>query len=397
MINLDSLINDYGFPKVLIDYQNQFKKLIFNFDEVIYMNQNYEVFIDETLQSGNPITIWQDCIERWKTKTTNDEISALGFFSYDFKKILYPNYPFKNFDDNTIPLFWFGKPSEVIHLDNCQYNYKKNLMHIDKSLEKIDEYDNTIKKIKSYLYDGEVYQINYTQPLTFDFNQNPFDLYMQIRQKANPEYGFYLDINDNQFLSFSPEKFFIKKNHLISSYPIKGTIKRINNIQQDLEQIKLLSNSKKDKAEHLMIVDLLRNDIGKISKFGTVNVNDLFKIKTFETIHHMESEIQGVICSDKKEIDIIKALFPGGSITGAPKYRAIQIIDELENYNRGIYTGCLGTISANGDMDFNICIRTMTINNNKAIYPVGGGIVWDSNSELEYNEAKEKANILSDF
>ena len=111
----------------------------------------------------------------------------------------------------------------------------------------------------------------------------------------------------------------------------------------------------------------------------------------------MESEVQGVICSDKKEIDIIKGLFPGGSITGAPKYRAIQIIDELENYNRGIYTGCLGTISANGDMDFNICIRTMTINNNKATYPVGGGIVWDSNSELEYNEAKEKANILSDF
>ena len=396
MVNLDSLINNYGFPKVLIDYQNQTKKVVFNFDEVIYMDQNQNVFINDKIQSGDPMIIWQDCIDQWKLETTNNEISALGFFSYDFKNILYPNHRFKKHDD-IIPLFWFGKPSNVISMDNCQYNYQKQLMNIDKSLQKLHDYNGKIEKIKSYLYDGDVYQINYTQPLIFDFNQNPFDLYMQIRQKANPVYGFYLDIADSQFLSFSPEKFFVKKTNLISSYPIKGTIKRVNNTQKDLEQIKLLSNSKKDKAEHLMIVDLLRNDIGKISKFGTVNVNDLFKIKTFETIHHMESEIQGVAYSNIKEIDIFKALFPGGSITGAPKYRAIQIIDELESYNRGIYTGCLGTISPNGDMDFNVCIRTMTINNNKAVYPVGGGIVWDSNSELEYNEAKEKANILDDF
>ena len=143
-----------------------------------------------------------------------------------------------------------------------------------------------------------------------------------------------------------------------------------------------------------MIVDLLRNDIGKIAKFNSVKVKDLFNIKTFKTIHHMEAEIMGESSGEITESDIIKALFPGGSITGAPKYRATQIIDELEDYNRGIYTGCLGTIMGNGDMDFNICIRTATLNDNTATYPVGGGIVWDATSESEYNEAQEKANIL---
>ena len=123
-------------------------------------------------------------------------------------------------------------------------------------------------------------------------------------------------------------------------------------------------------------------------------VNDLFSIKTFETIHHMETEIQGELQSSTNEIDIIKSLFPGGSITGAPKYRAVQIIDELEDYNRSLYTGCIGYIQGNGDMDFNICIRTMSIDNNVASYPVGGGIVWDSNAKNENAEAREKANIL---
>ena len=157
---------------------------------------------------------------------------------------------------------------------------------------------------------------------------------------------------------------------------------------------KKLKESIKDKAEHLMIVDLLRNDIGKISKFGTIKVNGLFSVKTFKTIHHMETEIKGELKESTSEANIIKALFPGGSITGAPKKRAVEIIDNIENYSRGIYTGCIGSINGNGDMDFNICIRTMIVENNHAEYSVGGGIVWDSKSKLEYLEAKEKANIL---
>ena len=395
MIDLFSLIKKHGQPRAILDYQNQPKKIIFNFDEIIYMNQNYEIFINNKQQSGNALEIWQDCIQTWKKNSKKNEISAIGFFSYDFKDILYPNYNFKKNSNKTTPLFWFAKPSEVLKLDNYIYPNKNEKLSLKNGLGEIEKFEKVITKIKKYLYNGDVYQINYTQPLELSTNKNSLDLYMQIKNKANPEYGFYLDINKTQFLSFSPEKFFTKTDKIISSYPIKGTIKRIEDFKKDKKQIESLSKSEKDKAEHLMIVDLLRNDLGKISKFGTVKVTNLFKIKTFETIHHMESKIQGTLDSNIRECDIIDALFPGGSITGAPKYKSIQLIDKLEKYNRGLYTGCIGTVLKNGDMDFNICIRTMTVHNNIATYPVGGGVVWDSTAKNEYNEANEKANILN--
>jgi anthranilate/para-aminobenzoate synthase component I len=158
-----------------------------------------------------------------------------------------------------------------------------------------------------------------------------------------------------------------------------------------------LHKSEKDRAEHLMIVDLLRNDIGKICNYGSVNVEDLYKIYSFETVHQMVSRVYGTLQNSISETDIIKALFPGGSITGAPKERSMEIIDTLEGYQRGIYTGSLGYIKNNGDMDFNIAIRTMTVQNGSGTYPVGGGIVWDSDSLEEWQEAHQKSEILSSF
>ena len=395
MTNLKAIINKYGRPKAIIDYATKPKKIIFGFDEVMYMNLDHNIFLNNKKISGDCLNIWQTTIEKWKNSTINNDIAALGFFSYDFKNILYPNYKFNHQENESTPYFWFGKPNKIIELDNYHYDYNNQSINFKNRLQDIDNFEQAIKQIKTYLYNGDVYQINYTQPITFSYNQNPLDLYMQIKERAKPKYGFYLDIDYSQFLSFTPEKFLIKTNDKIESYPIKGTIKRFDDKRKDLEQIERLSESEKDRAEHLMIVDLLRNDIGKISEFGSVNVENLFGIKTFETIHHMESKITGIGSENITEIEVIKALFPGGSITGAPKYRAIQIIDELENYNRGLYTGCLGTIHNNGDMDFNMCIRTITINNNIATYPVGGGIVWDSTVENEYIEAKEKANILN--
>ena len=394
MDDLADIIKDYGKPKVIIDYpinQNG-KKLIFSFLETIYLDCNLNLFINNKKINGNPLDIWQDYINKWKSKTKENDIAALGFFSYDFKNLLYSDYKFRKNSNTKTPYFWFGKPQKIIDIDNYKYNFNPQNLRLKKDLDKLEDFKNKIKEIKKYLYSGDVYQINYTQPLTFDFLGNPLDLYMQIKSTANPKYGFYLDTDKSQFLSFSPEKFFTKKSNIISSYPIKGTINKIKNKEET--QIKKLSNSKKDKAEHLMIVDLLRNDIGKISKFKSVKVNDLFSIKTFETIHHMETEVQGELKESISEIEIIKSLFPGGSITGAPKYRAVQIIDKLENYNRNLYTGCIGHIQGNGNMDFNICIRTMSINNSIASYPVGGGIVWDSNPKNENLEAREKANIL---
>ena len=395
MTDLSNIISRENKPKAIIDYANNKKHIIFDFDEVVYMDCDQNIFINNKKVCGDPIKIWQSCIDNWKTTKDEKEISAIGFFSYDFKNILFPNHPFKNKSSTKTPYFWFAKPSKSISIDSYQYDYQKQIIKLRQDLLDVKKFDKIIKKIKDYLYSGDVYQINFTQPIIFEYIGESLDLYMQIKDKANPEFGFFLDIDDMQFLSFSPEKFFTKNNKIIKSYPIKGTIKRLNNLEKDYKQIHQLQNSLKDKAEHLMIVDLIRNDIGKIAQFSSVKVNNLFNIKTFETIHHMESEVVGEPRKEIKEGDIIKSLFPGGSITGAPKYRAIQIIDDLENYDRGLYTGCLGTVMGNGDMDFNICIRTMTVENKTATYPVGGGIVWDSKSELEYDEAKEKANILS--
>ena len=394
---MDSIlvINNKNFPKAIIDYTNKKKNVVFDFDEVIYMDQDENIFMNGKNIDGDPLNIWQTCIDKWKKDKRNNEISALGFFSYDFKNVLYPNYKFENHRNSKTPYFWFGKPSSVISTDDYKYNYENQNIKLNQNLLNLKDFDKIISQIKKYLYNGDVYQINFTQPLIYEYIGNALDLYVQIRDKSEPKFGFFLDIDDIQYLSFTPEKFFTKDKNYIKSYPIKGTINKADSIEKDLDNISQLQNSLKDKAEHLMSVDLLRNDLGKICKFGSVEVNDIFNVKTFKTIHHMESEVIGIPKEKISEIEIIKSIFPGGSITGAPKFRAIQLIDDLENYNRSLYTGCIGTIMGNGDMDFNICIRTMTLEGKKATYPVGGGIVWDSKSELEYNEAKEKANILS--
>ena len=170
---------------------------------------------------------------------------------------------------------------------------------------------------------------------------------------------------------------------------MRSSIKRVDDALK-----KELIESQKDRAEHVMIVDLIRNDMGKICEFGSITTNNLFEVKSFNTIHHMVTDVVGNLNKGINEIDIFKALFPGGSITGAPKQRAIEIIDQIENYSRGIYTGSMGIIKNNGDMIFNIAIRTLTLENNKIEYPVGGGIVWDSDPDDERLEAIQKSKIL---
>jgi anthranilate/para-aminobenzoate synthase component I len=214
---------------------------------------------------------------------------------------------------------------------------------------------------------------------------------------ARPHYGVYLNQKDFQILSFSPEQFFRTKNRKIESFPMKGTRPRSNDLIMDEHLACELFQSVKDRAEHLMIIDLIRNDLGKICNYGSVKVDDLYGIQSFETVHQMVSRVYGKLQDSITESDIIRALFPGGSITGAPKEKSMEIIDTLEGYQRDIYTGCLGYIQPDRDMDFNIAIRTMTVQNEKAVYPVGGGIVWDSDSLEEWQEAQQKGAILKSF
>ena len=215
-----------------------------------------------------------------------------------------------------------------------------------------------------------------------------------MRTHIKPQCGMFLSFENTHILCFSPERFIRTSKNIIESFPMKGTRPRSGNISQD-KSLKLeLYNSPKDRAEHLMIVDLIRNDLGKICTYGSINVENLYGIESFVSVHQMVSHIYGTLLHTVCETDIIQALFPGGSITGAPKERSMMIIDLIENYSRNVYTGSLGYISSSGDIDFNIALRTMTITGDIATYPVGGGIVWDSDYIEEWQEAQQKSKIV---
>ena len=397
MHNLHQLIEQYGPPDSLIDHwdssSNRFA--IWGFEEQFIINSDGKAIINGNLSDISPLETWQNTLENWKSDC--GELAAIGFISYDLKNVLYPHIPFKN-PNASLPLLWFGKPQRVEAYkitENGQY--PSPILHLEKDIPLPTEYETAICKIKTYLMNGDSYQINFTQPKQFKLRANPLDIYLSIRETVHPHYGIYLKIDKLNILSFSPERFFRTLGRKIESFPMKGTRPRSADLIRDGRLAGELYHSEKDRAEHLMIVDLLRNDIGKVCEYGSVNVEDLYGIHSFETVHQMVSHVYGKLQKSINETDIIKALFPGGSITGAPKERSMEIIDDLENYQRGIYTGSLGYIQKNGDMDFNIGIRTMTIQGDIGIYPVGGGIVWDSDSLEEWQEAQQKSEIFSPY
>jgi len=397
---LKTLINHNGDPDAIIDHwdPSSNRYAVWGFEEYFLIKNNGECILNGEKIESSPIEALQNTINNWKT--TRLDMAAVGYISYDFKKLLYKNISFKN-TKNDYPLLWFGKPKYIEKFSINQKSITPSQMNVILK-QKMDipnklKYKYVIKKIKKFLLEGESYQINYTQPKKYEIVSDPISTYLKMRDHIKPYYGIYLNLDFLQILSFSPERFFNKKNNSITSIPMKGTRPRSNNFIEDINLSNQLYYSEKDRAEHLMIVDLIRNDLGKICDFNTIKVNNLFNIKSFKTVHQMISSISGILKYNINETSIIKALFPGGSITGAPKERSMEIIDEIENYSRGVYTGSLGYIKNNGDMDFNIAIRTMTIQKNIGTYPVGGGIVWDSNFFEEWKEAHQKSKIITPF
>lgn len=396
MDSLNQLILKYGIPDALIDHwSDKAKKMaIWGFDEVFVCDSNGCKLNNEKL-NGDPMHLCNQVLKSWDSDSNHP--TAIGYISYDMKNVLFPHLEFKN--NNNQILMWFGKPSAVkeylITNDEEKTISTEYRIDIDTQIPNSKYYQKKIQEIKHYLKIGETYQINYSNPIQYKYKKSKFDLYMYLRDIAKPANGIYLNTGMNEILSLSPEKFFEINNHIIHTYPIKGTINRSPILTEDIQLKTQLMNSEKDKAEHLMIVDLLRNDLGKICEYGSIKVKDLYKVKSFETIHHMETDVYGTLFENIEFKDIIKALFPSGSITGAPKERSMEIIDRVENYNRGIYTGSIGYLSKNGYMNFNVAIRTMYFNDNNGIYPVGGGIVWDSTAESERIEALNKAKIIS--
>ena len=390
--NLDILINKYGTPNILIDHWDSKSTgyAIWGYDENILWNHN-GLYISDKKVNANLDAV-QNAINTWKNHSS--DISGVGFINYNFKNILFPHLNFKNYNKN-FPYLFFVKP-KLIKKYKIEKNDVKNVsLKLKKDFIEYEKYKIKLNKIKEELKNGNAYQINFTNNKEYICLDDGFKTYMNLRLESKPKYGFYIKHEDFQILSFSPELFFKRENNHIESYPMKGTMGRSNNSVDDNKLKLKLKKSLKDKAEHLMIVDLLRNDIGKIANPGTVSVDKLYEIKSYKTVHQMISRVRGKLDSSINEIDIIKALFPGGSVTGAPKESAMKIIDNIEDYSRDLYTGSIGYIKSNGDLNFNVAIRTMTINNNIATYPVGGGIVWDSTSQNEWDEAQLKSKILT--
>lgn len=257
-----------------------------------------------------------------------------------------------------------------------------------------DHYATAFKKIKSYLYEGDCYQINLAQRFEASFQGATYSVYQHLRTINPAPFSAYLNFPETTVMSFSPEQFIEKKSNKISTSPIKGTAPRDHDPLIDNANKERLLDSEKDKAENLMIVDLMRNDFGRVCEYGSIHVNKLFSLESFANVHHLVSHIEGRLLKQYSSLDLLKACFPGGSITGAPKIRAMEIIEELEPNRRNIYCGSIGFINQDGDMHLNIAIRTLYTHRNTIYCAAGGAIVTDSEIEAEYQESLDKITIL---
>ncbi len=257
-------------------------------------------------------------------------------------------------------------------------------------------YQRSFDQIKQYIDAGDCYQINFSHRFQAQYTGPPLQAFSYLRNKLNTPYSAFLDLDDHQIISLSPERFIKINGNDIETKPIKGTIKRGNTVTEDRKLIKALKDSKKDKAENLMIVDLLRNDLNRSCIPGTVKVPELFKIETYPNVHHLVSTVIGEKTDTTSSLNALKQAFPGGSITGAPKIRAMEIIEELEPTRRSIYCGSVFYSGFDGNIDSNICIRTLLCKKGDIYCWGGGGIVSDSNCKDEHQESITKVKNLMD-
>ncbi len=255
-------------------------------------------------------------------------------------------------------------------------------------------YAKAFDKIKYYLTEGDCYQVNLAQRFVADCVGDPWSAYQQLRRLNSAPFSGYLNVPGVQVLSSSPERFLKVFNGKVETKPIKGTRPRRENPSENQQQMDELQNSAKDRAENVMIVDLLRNDMSKTCIKGSVQVPKLFAIESYATVHHLVSTVIGELKSDYHALDLLRSCFPGGSITGAPKIRAMEIIEELELQRRGVYCGAMAYIGFDGNMDSNIVIRTLIHSEHRIRFWAGGGIVYDSNKEEEYQESFDKAAAM---
>ena len=257
-----------------------------------------------------------------------------------------------------------------------------------------EEYKQAVDRMIRYIIEGDIYIANMTQQLTIESEKPPLDVFYDLRKNNPSPFGGYLDFGDYQIVCASPERFLKMKDRHVNTRPIKGTRKRGVTSEEDEMLRRELQDSGKDKSELLIIVDLERNDLNRVCTPGSVKVTELFTVEAYATVFHLVSDIEGKLEEGKNVMDLLEAAFPGGSITGAPKYRAMEIIDELEHGKRNLYTGSIGYLTLDGSCDFNIVIRTAVHKNGKYYLGVGGGITCESETEFEYEETLQKAKAV---
>ncbi len=252
-----------------------------------------------------------------------------------------------------------------------------------------------VERVRERIAVGEIYQMNLAQRFDGVLTESPAALYRRLRRLNPAPMAAYFDAGENfVVLSSSPERFIEVEGAMIRTFPIKGTRPRGRTPEEDAAECARLLGSEKERAELLMIVDLLRNDLGRVCRYGSVRVRRLHALESFATVHHLVGEVEGELRADVGVAALLRAVFPGGSITGAPKVRAMQVIGEIEPGPRGVFSGCIGYFSACGRIDLNIAIRTIVCRGSQAGFHVGAGIVWDSDPAAEYEETLAKGRAL---
>ena len=284
---------------------------------------------------------------------------------------------------------------ETVQTEPIPLTYKPiDLPKSWQELTSAEEYKAAIEQIHHHIRQGDTYQVNYTVQLQQNLTANPFAIYNRLVVEQNAHYNAFIQHDDVSIISISPELFFKKDGDRLTTRPMKGTKNRGLTTETDLKQAQWLAQDQKNRSENMMIVDLLRNDMNRISKIGSENVKRLCQVEQYSTVWQMTSTIETQLLPNSSLSDVFQALFPCGSITGAPKIATMEIINKVEKQPRGVYCGAIGILVPQGPSIFNVAIRTLQMEGTKAVYGVGGGITWDSKWEAEYEETKQKAAVL---
>jgi para-aminobenzoate synthetase / 4-amino-4-deoxychorismate lyase len=365
-----------------------------NQNEVLLKHQNKWLYFSEPrkIVAATKLEVVRDALNEVERDVEKYGWHAAGFISYEAAPAFDPT--LLTHTGNGFPFLWFGLYPQPRSVSVPLPARPKTNLNWQPSLDRAS-YDAAIDRIKEYIARGQTYQVNYTMRLQADFEASPWKYFLQLIQTQS-RYAAYVDLGQYVICSASPELFFDLNGETITCRPMKGTARRGRTTEEDQEQADELQNSEKNRAENVMIVDMIRNDLGRIAKTGSVRVPEMFRVERYPTLWQMTSTVTAQ--TREPLARIFGSIFPCASITGAPKVSTMKIIHELEAAPRGIYTGTIGYFAPERQASFNVAIRTMTINRYdlKAEYGIGGGIVWDSTSADEYTEALLKARILSE-